>query len=47
MNSTSVLSLNSLTLCLILDTECLTLTVKGSVMLWGTFSWHGLGPLVP
>ncbi len=30
--------------------ECLTPTVmgsSGSVMPWGTFWWHGLGPLVP
>ncbi len=30
--------------------ECLTPTVRGSsgsVMLWGAFCWHGLGPLVP
>ncbi len=29
--------------------ECLTPTVRGSgdsVMLWGAFCWHGLGPLV-
>ena len=30
--------------------ECLVPTVKGScgsVMLWGTFSWHGLGAVIP
>uniref|UniRef100_A0AAQ5XVG7 Uncharacterized protein n=1 Tax=Amphiprion ocellaris TaxID=80972 RepID=A0AAQ5XVG7_AMPOC len=30
--------------------ECLTSTVRGSggsVMLWGAFYWHGLGPPVP
>jgi len=32
------------------NTECLVPTVQdsgGSVILWGTFSWHGLGAVIP
>uniref|UniRef100_A0A9J7ZI12 Uncharacterized protein n=1 Tax=Cyprinus carpio carpio TaxID=630221 RepID=A0A9J7ZI12_CYPCA len=33
-----------------IDPSCLVTTVKaggGGVMVWGMFSWHTLGPLVP
>ncbi len=32
-----------------MDPSCLVSTVQagGGVMVWGTFSWHTLGPLVP
>ncbi len=32
-----------------MDPSCLVLTVQaaGGVMVWGIFSWHTLGPLVP
>jgi len=33
-----------------MDSSCLVTTVQasgGGVMVWGMFSWHTLGPLVP
>jgi len=33
-----------------MDPSCLVITVQaggGGVMVWGMFSWHILGPLVP